>query len=387
MLYFCKLPFPENRFLGTKEMSEIPITMSPQTPSQTEVEEALKMLYSDLASSTDRNVKQVQKKRVQINNMSGKDKKPSTSSMYPTPTPPPRGGRRYGKNVPPPPSDVSMKTRRVSSVRVPSRQESKGTSEDVRKTPQTRQRTPTPIPDKSSKQEKVSASKSRVASKSPSVPVPIVTHKLAVPPVPQRTKRDGQVSVVQDKVVPTKPRKDSSMNRDQTGSRPPVCKPRVPRKAKAGPKAEEPGPEKTRETRPTPPSDPEPEKKRIHPNATPEKNRAPKILQPHRARVKPVEDRTNGGIQGTAFSRPDSVVGGTNNSDHTSTLVPQRVRVKPVEDRSVRDTKSNHASTFPNTCPHFAHIVDIIRYRRMQNRSSSLGHSGPSVSSQHNYGI
>ncbi|XP_044213531.1 proteoglycan 4-like [Thunnus albacares] len=367
----------ENKFLGTKKASKTPITASaaaPQVPSQAEVEETLKELYLDLASSTDGNVvKKPQKERMPTNKTSGKDKKPSASPMYPTPTPPPRVGRQHGKNVPPPflvvkgerkpappPRNVSMKTRRVSSVKVPIQQESKGTCEDVRKTPQTRRRTLTPIPAKSSEPEKVSVSVSRVASKPAkpsSVPIPIVTHKLVLPPIPQRKKQDGQVSVVQGKAAPTKPRKSSPMNRevmpDETSSRPPVRKARGPLKAKAkavpktapvpGPEStKEPGPERPRETTPAPPTDPKPEKKRIRPDTAPEKTRAPRILRPLRARVKPVENRTVEGIQGTAFGRPGS-------------------------------------STFNNTHPHLAHVVHIIRYRRMQIRSSSQGHSGPSL--------
>ncbi|XP_067455502.1 calcium-binding tyrosine phosphorylation-regulated protein-like [Thunnus thynnus] len=95
----------ENKFLGTKKASKTPITASaaaPQVPSQAQVEETLKELYLDLASSTDGNVKKPQKERMPTNKTSGKDKKPSASPMYPTPTPPPRVGRQHGKNVPPP---------------------------------------------------------------------------------------------------------------------------------------------------------------------------------------------------------------------------------------------------------------------------------------------
>ncbi|KAM7406383.1 hypothetical protein PAMP_000762 [Pampus punctatissimus] len=269
----------EKKFLRTKITSETPITTSAasQVPSLPQVEETLTVLYSDLPSSTDGSVvNQVQhlEDRVKTNETSGKDEKPSASTTYPKPTPQPRVGRQYGKNVPPPflvvkgerkpappPSNVSMKTHRVSSARLPSQQEGKGTSKDVRK-PQTCQATLTSIP------EKPSASESRVVrkpTKLPSVPVPIVTHKLVVPPIPQRKIRG---------VVP-----------DKTSSRPPEHKAQGPLKTKTGPKAApvskpESTKEKPTEIKPTPPSDPVPEKKKINPNISPEMTREIKPTPP-----------------------------------------------------------------------------------------------------------
>ncbi|KAM7406381.1 hypothetical protein PAMP_000760 [Pampus punctatissimus] len=370
----------EKKFLRTKITSETPITTSAasQVPSLPQVEETLTVLYSDLPSSTDGSVvNQVQhlEDRVKTNETSGKDEKPSASTTYPKPTPQPRVGRQYGKNVPPPslavkgerkpappPSNVSMKTHRVSSVRLPSQQGGKGTIKDVRK-PQTCQTTLTSIPDKPS------ASESRVVGKPtklPSVPVPIVTHKLVVPPIPQRKIRG---------VVP-----------DKTSSRPPEHKAQGPLKTKTGPKAapvskpestkekpteikptppSDPAPEKkkinpnispemtreikptpptekTREIKPTPPSDPAPEKKKIRPNISPEKTREIKPTPPSdSAPEKKKEDVSSVGIRRTAFSRPDILAG--------------------------------HS----HSCPHqLAHPVHIIRYRHMQIRSSPLDHSG-----------
>ncbi|KAM7406388.1 hypothetical protein PAMP_000767 [Pampus punctatissimus] len=308
----------EKKFLRTKKTSETPITTSAasQVPSQAQIEETLTVLYSNLPSSTDGSVvNQVQhlEDRVKTNETSGKDEKPSASTTYPKPTPPPRVGRQYGKNVPPPflvvkgerkpappPSNVSMKTHRVSSARLPSQQEGKGTSKDVRM-PQTCQATLTSIP------EKPSASESRLVGKPtklPSVPVPIVTHKLVVPPIPQRKNRG---------VVP-----------DKTSSRPPEHKAQGPLKTKAGPKAapvsrpesanEKPteikptppsdpapekkkvrfiiSPEKTREIKPTPPSDPAPEKKKVRFNISPEKTKEikptpPRDSAPEKKKIRP----------------------------------------------------------------------------------------------------
>lgn len=335
-------------------MTETPITptetsaASPQVPSQAEVEEALKMLYTDLATTAGHSkVTQLQSQRKRLG-MNRKDNKPTATPMYPAP-PPPRAGRRFGKNVPPPflvvkgegkpappPRDVSMKTRRVSSVRVPTQQQSKGTADDVKTTNETRQRTLTPIPKKPS-----AASKSTAASKPsklPSVPVPVVTQKLVLPPIPQRT-RGGEVSGVQGMNQPEK-----------TSSRSPVRRPLGPIKAKRKPKAasvpmpesaegpKTPGTESTSAGRRKPKVQ-EPEKK-IQPNRSPERTRGQRVLWAERARVKPIAEREVGGIKGTAFSRTASVGEGT-----------------------------NYLNMAPVSSPHLAHAVHIIRYRRVQVRS------------------
>ncbi|CAK6967239.1 proteoglycan 4-like isoform X2 [Scomber scombrus] len=300
-----------------KKISEAPITTSAassQVPSQAQVQDALKVLYSELASSTAGNAK----KQVRYQN----ERRPTN----PTPRPPSCVGSHDGKNVPPPfvvvkgeqkpapsPRDVNMNTRRVSSVKVPVRQGSTGTSEDVTKTPQKRQHPLPPVQVKPSEQEKVSTSEFRVAGKQPtkrpSVPVPIVTHQLVVPPIPQKKKQDGQVSMVKGKIVSTKPRKSSPMNRamtpDKTSSRSPVRKTPGPLKAIAEPKAtpvpgpkksKEPGSEKTKESRPTPPTDLTPVKKKKRLHTAPEESKA---LKTQRARLRSVINRDVRSSQGT----------------------------------------------------------------------------------------
>ncbi|XP_044050676.1 flocculation protein FLO11-like [Siniperca chuatsi] len=361
----------ENKFLrNMKGTTETPIATteksaaSPQVPSQAEIDEALKMLYSDLMSSIEENVAarlQSQKERLGTKKTTGKDKKPSTTPMYSPPTPPPLVGRQFGKNVPttvhivkaegkpaPPPCDVSMKTRRVSSVRIASPQQSKETTDDVKKMPETHQRMLKPILKKSS-----------TPDVSVSTLVPIITQNLVLPPIPQKKTRGGQVYVVQGNGVSPKPRKGSPINREvvseETSSRSPVCTALGPIKAKAEPKrASVPRPESTQEPREPEtestsagritPKVQEPEKKNgIQPNRPPEKTRGRRVLWAERARVKPIVDRTVGGIQGTAFSRPVSVAEGTNN-----------LNLAPL-------SSPNH------TCPHLEHAIHIVGYRCMRH--------------------
>ncbi|XP_045888808.1 calcium-binding tyrosine phosphorylation-regulated protein-like [Micropterus dolomieu] len=383
----------ENKFLrntkGTTPITEKSVT-SPQFPSQAEIEEALKQLSSDLASSTEENVVtrlQSQKERLGTKKTTGKDKKPSATPIYPTP--PPRIGRQFGKNIAaqpflvakaegkpalPPSHDVSMKTPRISSVRFASLQQSKETTDDIKKRPETCWHIPTPILKKSSTPTDVSASKSSTASKPsklPRTPVPIITQKLVLSPIP------GQLSVVQSKAVSPKPRKGSSMKRqvlsEKPGSRSPAHRALRPIKAEAKPKgASGPRPESTHEPREpktestragcTTPKVQELGKKNwIHPNRFLERTRGQRVLWAERERVKPI--RTVGSIQGTGFSRPASVAEG---KDY--------LNLAPV-------------SSPYHTCPHLAHAVHILRYKRMQVRASPLGHSGPSLNSHHHCGL
>ncbi len=160
--------------------------------------------------------------------------------------------------------------------------------------------------------------------------------------------------MVKGKGVSPKSRKGSPMNREVVPRAASVPKPESTKDPK------EPEKESTGAVRKTP-KVPEPEKKKIQPNRSPERDRGRRVLWTQRERVKPILDRTVGGIQGKAFGRPASVAEGTNNWN-----------LAPV-------SSPNH------TCPHLAHAVHIIRYRRAQVRSSPLVQSGPSVSSHHPY--
>ncbi|KAI3377730.1 hypothetical protein L3Q82_008877, partial [Scortum barcoo] len=133
----------------TKSPIATPETSAAKVPSQEEIKGALKSLYTDLASSTeDTTSTRLQSKRLGTTKAADKKMRPTqeekdkkTSATHMKPTPPPRIGRQPGKNVPPPslvvkvekkpappPADVPMKTSRVSSVRFPAQQQSKGTS-------------------------------------------------------------------------------------------------------------------------------------------------------------------------------------------------------------------------------------------------------------------
>ncbi|KAA8596057.1 hypothetical protein FQN60_011348, partial [Etheostoma spectabile] len=202
----------ENKFLKTTVSPITTTKKSPEVPSETELNEALKTLYLDLASSGE------QKKF----NPLRKDKNPSATPMFLKPAPPPCVGRKIEKTVAPPafvvkggekpapppcverkfakdvvppvlvvkgdekpappPANINMKTRRVSTVRVPRRPPSEATIDDIVKTPGTlelktiHKKTPTakvltlrPISD---------------PSKLPNIPIPKVS--LVLPPIPQK---------------------------------------------------------------------------------------------------------------------------------------------------------------------------------------------------------
>lgn len=228
------LPFPENKFLrNMKGTTGTPITTaetsaaSPQVPSQPEIDKALNMLYADLASSTEEKVA-THGQRVGINKPPEKDKKMAATPIYPTPPPP--VGRQFWKNTPipslvvkgegkpsPPPCDVSVKTRRVSSLRCPTQLLHKGPTDDVRKMPETRPHTLTQIPKRSVRTTDVSAAKSIKASKPcklPGIMVPIVAQKLVLPPIAQKQILVGQGWGGQENYVSPKPGKGSTMKKE-----------------------------------------------------------------------------------------------------------------------------------------------------------------------------
>ncbi|XP_031137388.1 titin-like [Sander lucioperca] len=89
---FCYQEMWENKFLKTTVNPITTTKTSPEVPSQTELKEALKTLYSDLVSSGE------QKKL----NPLGKDKYPSATPTFVKPAPPHCVGRKVGKNVAPP---------------------------------------------------------------------------------------------------------------------------------------------------------------------------------------------------------------------------------------------------------------------------------------------
>ncbi|XP_044060895.1 serine/arginine repetitive matrix protein 1-like isoform X2 [Siniperca chuatsi] len=355
----------EKKFLrNMKGTTETPIATTeksaaaPQVPSQAEIDEALK-------------------EKLGTKKKTGKDKKPSTTPMYSPPTPPPLVGRQFGKNVPttvhivkaegkpaPPPCDVSMKTRRVSSVRIASPQQSKETTDDVKKMPETHQRMLKPILKQSSTPTDVSASKSIAASKPsklPSSPVPMITQNLVLPPIPQKKTRGDQISVVQGNGVSPKPWKGSPINREvvseETSSRSPVCTAMGPIKAKAEPKgASVPRPESTQEPREpetestsagrTTPKVQEPEKKNgIQPNRPPEKTRALGLIKtkpnPKGASVplpestqeprEPETESTSAGRTTPKVQQPEKKIGIQPNRppEKTRALGPIKTKSKP----------------------------------------------------------
>ncbi|XP_071345648.1 uncharacterized protein [Trachinotus anak] len=320
-------------------------TASMQVPSQAEIEEAVKMLYTDLVSSIE-HIDEKLKKRGRINAQSEKDKKSAATPIKPTP--PPCVGRPSGENVPPPflvvkgerqtlppPSDVTMKTRRVSSVRCPTLPLSKETTDDVRKMPEIRQPILPPIQKKSSTPADVSASKARGAcmpSKLSHTAVPIVTHKLVLPKITQNKTRGKDVSPEPGKGSPVK----KKVAQEKSSSRSPASRTQWQKKA-----------------RPETPQVQEPEEKKIQRNVSPERSRGRRVLWTERARVKPVAEKPVLGISATA---------------------------KGTTHLNLADVNSS-----TSTCPHFAHVSQIIKYRHIQKRSTQ-DHSGL-VGSHHYYQI
>ncbi|KAK5873709.1 hypothetical protein PBY51_018724 [Eleginops maclovinus] len=168
-------------------------TIETCVPSQSEVQVALKVLYTDLASSADQKVVKLSKKKL-----------PSATPMHPTPAHPPRAGKKVpppslvveGKGKPAPtPKYVSIKTSRVSKLTVPCQQQSKGKEDDAKKTPGTCRLLPRPTPQKPTPGGKASTSRATShPSKMAVIPVPVVRRRLVPPPIPEEKTSGGRVS-------------------------------------------------------------------------------------------------------------------------------------------------------------------------------------------------
>ena len=188
-----------------------------------------------------------------------------------------------------------------------------------------------------------------------------------MPPIPQKPTTDGKISGVQGKDVSAKPWRESTVKREvgpkKSSGRSPACKIFEPQKAEGATVTgcTTYGSQRSKSTKMSPPTPKVqgPETNRIKPNGSPERSREPRDLWTERARLKPVVQRTHRCTE--AVSRADCAAKGTNTF-----------------------TKA-HASSSAHVCPHLAHPVHIIRYRRVRVIASSVDHSGSPVSSCHHH--
>ncbi|XP_034734807.1 uncharacterized protein LOC117948942 [Etheostoma cragini] len=311
----------ENKFLKTTVSPITTTKKSPEVPSETELKEALKTLYLDLASSGE------QKKF----NPLGKDKNPSATPMFLKPAPPPCSERKFAKDVVPPvlvvkgdekpaplSANINMKTRRVSTVRVLRRPPSEATIDDIVKTPATLQLKT--IHKKTPTAKVLTSSTISDPSKLPNIPIPKV--RLVIPPIP-RKKTIGSLSLENREVVPER-RALGPLKRA-----PNLEAGRVPNTERD-------------KKRPTTPKVQQLNNEWNMSNRSPERKR---ILWTDREKVKALADRK---VQGAAFNRQAPVVVSTNNFN----------------------------LEFTHTCPHLGPNT-ILGYKRMLMRSLFFGRNGP----------